>query len=334
MLPFVYSNHATVAIYITEEDAKPGPDLAHKPDVLMEQSQISNPSAVASFDIEEHHRIEAAVSLEIAADDRAEYARRMEATTRQLLEQLDSARVQASFYVVGEIARTHPRLVRDIQDAGHEVGSHSWDHRRVHHFTAESFREDLLKSKDALEQVTGAAVVGFRAPTFSVVRETAWAIDVLAECGFEYDSSIFPVRHDRYGIVDAPRGPFLAVGREREILELPPLTLRLAGQNLPVAGGGYFRLFPLGFLRAGLRQAHRDTPPRTGMLYFHPWEFDPGQPRLPLKRLARWRTYVGVKRTTARLRSLLRTFRFRRAIDVARELRNSGAELPRFFLQT
>jgi polysaccharide deacetylase family protein (PEP-CTERM system associated) len=158
-------------------------------------------------------------------------------------------------------------------------------------------------------------------------------VDVLAECGFEYDSSIFPVRHDRYGIPDAPRGPFLAVGQRREILELPPLTYRTLGFNLPVAGGGYFRLFPLGVMRAGLRQAARDSSvaaPAVSMLYFHPWEFDPDQPRLPLGRVSRWRTYVGMHRTTARLKSLLHAYPFTRAVDAARALRAGGVELPRF----
>jgi polysaccharide deacetylase family protein (PEP-CTERM system associated) len=287
---------------------------------------------IASFDVEEHHRIEAAVGLSVSAELKADFAARMEAATRRLLDQLAAAKVLATFYVVGEIARSHPQLVRDIHAAGHEVGSHSWDHRRVHRFTPDAFREDLRTSKDALEQATGAPVVGFRAPTFSVMKETGWAIDVLAEGGFEYDSSIFPVRHDRYGVPDAPRGPFIAVGKERELLELPPLTYRVAGLNLPVAGGGYFRLFPLFMMKAGLRQTARSAAPQVGMLYFHPWEFDPDQPRLPLKRLARWRTYVGVGRTTARLGRLLAQFPFRRAIDVVREIRASGAELPRYRL--
>ncbi len=291
-----------------------------------------NAANVASFDIEEHHRIEAAVGLACSTELKADYAARMEASTRRLLDQLAAANVAATFYVVGEIARSHPALVRDIHAAGHEVGSHSWDHRRVHRFDADGFREDLRTSKDALEQVVGAPVFGFRAPTFSVTRKTAWAIDVLAECGFEYDSSIFPVRHDRYGVPDAPRVPFIAQGREREMLELPPLTYRVAGVNLPVAGGGYFRLFPLFVMRAGLRQAARSEVPNVGMLYFHPWEFDPTQPKLPLKRLARWRTYVGVGKTTARLGRLLGAFPFRRAIDAVRELKASGVELPRFRL--
>jgi polysaccharide deacetylase family protein (PEP-CTERM system associated) len=291
---------------------------------------------VASFDIEEHYRIEAAVGLEVGPELRTEYATRMERATRAILDQLARAGAPATFYIVGEIARTHPQLVRDIHAAGHEVGSHSFDHRRVHRLTPDTFRADLRASKDALEQATGAPVYGFRAPTFSITKETAWAVDVLAECGFEYDSSIFPVRHDRYGVPDAPRGPFVVRGRARELLELPPLTLRALGLNLPVAGGGYFRLFPLGFMKAGLRQAARaaqkESGPQVGMLYFHPWEFDPGQPRLPLKRLARGRTYVGVTRTTNRLARLLAAFPFRRAIDAVRDIRASGAELPTYQL--
>jgi polysaccharide deacetylase family protein (PEP-CTERM system associated) len=291
---------------------------------------------VISFDVEEHHRIEAAVGLTVSTELQADYSARMEAATRRLLDQLAAASALATFYVVGEIARGHPALVRDIHAAGHEVGSHSWDHRRVHRFTPATFREDLRAGKDALEQAIGAQVCGFRAPTFSLMKETGWAIDVLAECGFEYDSSVFPVRHDRYGVPDAPRGPFVAVGKGHEILELPLLTYRVGGLNLPVAGGGYFRLFPLFMMKAGLRQAARRAEavpaPQVGMLYFHPWEFDPDQPRLPLARLSRWRTYVGIRRTAGRLAGLLAEFPFRRAIDVAREIRASGAELPRFRL--
>jgi polysaccharide deacetylase family protein (PEP-CTERM system associated) len=287
-------------------------------------------SFVASFDVEQHHRIEAASGLECPQALKAEYGRRMDLSTRWLLDQLAEAGVAATFFVVGDIARTHPGLVRAICEAGHEVGAHSWDHRRVHRFTPASFREDARASKDALEQVTGHPVYGYRAPTFSLDRRTGWAVDVLAECGFAYDSSIFPVRHDRYGIPDAPRGPFLAVGRNREILELPLLTYRVAGVNLPVAGGGYFRLFPLGLVRAGMRQAARSEPHAVGMLYFHPWEFDPDQPRLPLTPVSRWRTYVGVHRPTERLGRLLAEYPFRRAIDVARELRADRSTLPRF----
>ena len=282
---------------------------------------------ILSFDVEEHYRIEAAAGYDCPAALRQQYASRMETTTRKLLELLAEHDAKATFFIVGQIAISHPQLIRDIHAAGHEIASHSWDHRRVHHFNPDSFAEDLRKSRDALQQTSGVAVEGFRAPTFSVMRQTAWAIDVLAELGFAYDSSIFPVRHDRYGVPDAPRTPFLARGTNRAIIELPPVTLRCWKFNLPVAGGGYFRLFPLGMMEAGVRQALR-LQPAAAMLYFHPWEFDPDQPRLPLSRLSRWRTYVGMRRSMPRLRKLLSRHCFRRAIDVVEELR--GQRLPEF----
>ncbi len=298
------------------------------------ESERSSP-VVLSFDVEEHHRIEAAVGLTISDEWKVEYADRMERSTYRILDQLAAASVKATFFIVGQIARTHPKLVMQIAAAGHEVGSHSWDHQRIHRLTPETFREDLLRSKRALEDATGQPVVGYRAPTFSVVRQTAWAVDVLAVCGLRYDSSIFPVRHDRYGVPEAPRTPFVLEGSRGSILELPPVTYRRFGQNLPVAGGGYFRLFPLAMMRAGIGQLAASEP-ALGMLYFHPWEFDPAQPRLPLGRVARWRTYVGIDKSTARLGRLLVRYagRFRRAIDVAADLEPNLDRLPRFRLAT
>jgi polysaccharide deacetylase family protein (PEP-CTERM system associated) len=283
---------------------------------------------VLSFDVEEHHRIEAAADLLIDPSLAAAYRARLDPSTRYLLERLEDCDIKATFFVVGEIARSHPGLVRDIHRAGHEVASHGWDHRRIHRFTPASFREDLHRSKDALEQVTGAPVLGYRAPTFSVVLQTAWAIDVLSEAGLLYDSSIYPVRHDRYGIPAAPRAPFRAEGRDHTILELPPATLRLLGMNLPMGGGGYFRLFPLWVLEQAVRQSVRDCRPRVAMLYFHPWEFDPEQPRLPLGRMNRFRTYMGLTKTKSRLDALLSRHSFSRARDLADRLKDS--HLPRF----
>jgi polysaccharide deacetylase family protein (PEP-CTERM system associated) len=285
---------------------------------------------VLSFDVEEHHRIEAAARLRVPPHLQAHYAARLEPTTRWLLDRLAHFSIKATFFVVGQIARTHPRLVRAIADAGHEVGSHSWDHRRVHRHTPATFREDLRRSRDALEQASGQAVLGYRAPTFSVTAETAWALDVLAEEGFAYDSSIYPVRHDRYGVPAAPRAPFRARGREHEIMELPPVTLRVLGVNLPVGGGGYFRLLPLPLLKAALRQTRRQCRPCVAMLYFHPWEFDPGQARLPLGRLSAFRTYVGIARSRARLAKLLAAGNFSRACDVAKRLDHQWDSLPAF----
>jgi polysaccharide deacetylase family protein (PEP-CTERM system associated) len=294
---------------------------------MIESSQMAY---ILSFDVEEHDRIEAAYGLSLSDSTRGEYARRMETTTRTILDRLAFVQAKATFFIVGEIGQTHPKLVQDITNAGHEIASHSHDHRRVNRFDSKTFAKDLKQSKDALEQACGQPVVGFRAPTFSITHKTAWAIDVLAELGFRYDSSIFPVRHDRYGIPNAPRMPFLARGHERSILELPPATWRIAGQNLPVAGGGYFRLFPPLFMRRGLAQLARRTWPPVGMLYFHPWEFDPDQPKLPLKRLSRWRTYVGIGKSLGRLDRLLKRYTFHRAIDVADDLLRDPAKLQQF----
>src|SRR5579864_138770 len=182
----------------------------------------SQPEIILSFDIEEHFRIEAAAGLQVEPSLKACYSERMETSTHWLLDLLNAQEIKATFFVVGELARQNQALIRAIYSAGHEVASHGWNHRRVLEMTHELFREDVRKSKDALEQASGAAVLGYRAPTFSIVRKTSWAIDVLAELGLLYDSSIYPVRHDRYGVHNAPRAPFLARGPEREILELPP----------------------------------------------------------------------------------------------------------------
>jgi polysaccharide deacetylase family protein (PEP-CTERM system associated) len=250
--------------------------------------------------------------------------------TRWLLDLLAERSIRATFFVVGQLARSDPSLVRAIHEGGHEVASHGWDHRRVVEMTPAVFRDDVRQSKDALEQVTGSAVLGFRAPTFSIVRQTAWALDVLAELELLYDSSIYPVRHDRYGVPGAPRAPFLARGMQHAILEIPPATLRVLGGNVPVGGGGYFRLFPLGLLEMALQQVRRSCRPAVAMLYFHPWEFDPDQPRLRLRPLSRFRTYVGIGRSRGRLAALLSRHEYARAVDVAVALGASGRELATY----
>jgi polysaccharide deacetylase family protein (PEP-CTERM system associated) len=313
----------------TESDSVllPAAGGAFKNAVVPVSSDVA-PAIVLSFDVEEHHRIEAAAKLQLDPAIKDLYNARLEPCTRHLLDQLAEYSIKATFFVVGEIAVSHPTLVRDIHRMGHEVASHGWDHQRVHRFTPHSFLADLRRSKDALEQVTGSAVVGYRAPTFSIVRQTSWAIDVLSEAGLLYDSSIYPVRHDRYGIPQAPRAPFLAQGESNSILEFPPATLRMLGLNVPVGGGGYFRLLPLWVMEQALRQSLRDCRPRVAMIYFHPWEFDPEQPRLPLRSLNRFRTYVGLTKTRDRLSQLLRRHAFSRAKDLIPTL-NAGP-LPSF----
>jgi len=285
---------------------------------------------VLSFDVEEHFRIEAASGLAMDSSFRNYYSGRLETSTRWLLDQLDELAIKGTFFVVGELARSHAKLVRAMVQAGHEVASHSWNHQRVHHHTPGSFREDVRKSKNALEQITGQEVLGYRAPTFSVVPRTAWALDVLVELGFAYDSSIYPVWHDRYGVPKAPRGPFRAKGLQEEILELPLATWRVLRTNIPVGGGGYFRLFPLSFIERAIDQVRRSCDPAIAVLYFHPWEFDPEQKRLPLGRLNAFRTYVGIKRSRERLLTLLNGRLFTRAIEVAKDLRENWRDLVKF----
>jgi polysaccharide deacetylase family protein (PEP-CTERM system associated) len=291
-----------------------------------------SPRVILSFDLEEHYRIEAAAGLTIDAAQKRHYADRLVPSTHWLLEQLARFSARATFFVVGEIARHNPGLVRAIHAAGHEVASHGWDHRRVLAMSPAAFRQDIRQSKEILEDVAGTAVRGYRAPTFSIVRQTAWAIDVLAEEGMLYDSSIYPVRHDRYGVPAAPRVPFRLRGLRHDLLEIPPATLRLCGVNAPMGGGGYFRLFPLFLTRWALRQLRASCSPPVAMLYFHPWEFDLHQQRLPLGRLRSFRTYVGISRSQRRLVALMKGYDFARAIDVAKGLDQHWSMLPQFDL--
>ncbi len=301
-------------------------------------SASTNPRASAapvilSFDVEEHDRIEAAAGLEIDPALKAVYRERVGPSTFWLLDRLAEKSIKATFFIVGQIARDDPEVVRAIHRGGHEVASHGWDHQRIHNHTPESFREDVRKSKDALEQVTGEAVVGYRAPTFSLVGRTAWAIEVLVESGMLYDSSVYPIRHDRYGVPGAPRSPFYANGGGREILEFPPATLRVLSMTIPVGGGGYFRLLPLCWMERAIRQLDRECRNPAVTLYFHPWEFDPTQPRLALPPLSKFRTYIGIGRTRGRLQTLLARHRFARAVDVARRLADRGSDLPKFLIR-
>ncbi len=289
-------------------------------------------NVILSFDVEEHHRIEAAAGLVISPAHQGHYRERLEPSTRWILDALAARGAKATFFVLGQIAEHSPSLLRAINDAGHEVASHGWDHRRVTTMSREEFRDDVRKAKSAIEQATGHPVVGYRAPTFSIGIRNPWAIDVLFEEGMLYDSSIYPVRHDRYGVPKAPRVPFVIRGEQHCLLELPPATWRVCGCNVPMGGGGYFRLFPLWFTLQAIRQANCESDPAPAMLYFHPWEFDPGQQRLPLKSLNRLRTYVGIRRNQRRLTRLLNCHESNRALDFANRLNSCRDTLRQFEL--
>jgi polysaccharide deacetylase family protein (PEP-CTERM system associated) len=273
-----------------------------------------------TFDIEEYYQVEAFRDL-VAVEDWPRWPSRVAASTRMLLDLLETRGVSATFFVVGWVAERHPDLVRDIAGRGHEVGCHGYWHRPIYSMDRAEFREDLRRARQAIEDAAGVSLLGYRAPTCSVVRETRWALDVLAEEGFRYDSSVFPIHHDRYGIPDAPRFPHrVPVGGGGEILEVPMTTVRIGGQNLPFCGGGYFRLLPYQLIRAGLRRVNaRDGMP--GVVYLHPWEFDPQQPRVGVRGLSRFRHYVNLGGTAGKLDRLIQEFEFGPVVDVLRDQR-------------
>ena len=271
--------------------ADAAPDRPHTDNPAPPPAQ---PWRCVSIDVEEYYHIEVARGV-VARGDWDTLPSRVERNVDLLLALFERHHQKGTFFILGDVARRSPGVARRIADAGHEIASHGTGHDRLHRLDPDSFRDDLTTSKKLLEDQTGRPVIGYRAPTFSVVPQTAWAIDVLAEAGFQYDASIFPVRHPWYGVPDAPDQPFLVRGSTdgATLLEVPPLTLRVAARKkLAVAGGGYFRLLPLWFMKRGLQQAAADR--RPAVLYFHPWEFDPGTPTMPLGRLSRIRTYHGL----------------------------------------
>lgn len=240
---------------------------------------------------------------------------RVVANSNKLLGIFDQFGVKATFFVLGWVAERHPALVREISDRGHEVACHGYSHRLVYEQTPKEFHEETLHAKNILEGITGNAVHGYRAASYSIVRESLWALDILQELGFTYDSSIFPVHHDRYGIPDAKRVPHrLCTPEGKFIVEWPLATANFFGYRLPVAGGGYFRLLPYWFSRWGLASINRREQLPFNF-YLHPWEIDPAQPRIPASLLSRFRHYTNLEKCEDRLRCLLAEFRFGTARD-------------------
>jgi polysaccharide deacetylase family protein (PEP-CTERM system associated) len=225
-------------------------------------------------------------------------------STRALLDLFAKRGARATFFFLGWIAERLPELVREVHAAGHEVGSHGYDHRLLPDLGQQGFAADLARTTTILRGITGEAPRAFRAGTWSIGARPPGAVDELLRAGFAVDSSIQPVRHPDYGVPSAPTLPYRLQGEHGELLELPPLTWDVLGRHLPVGGGGYLRLFPLALLRAGLRQKERAGAP--GCLYLHPWEVDPGQPRQRLGGLRGFRHYVNLHRTFGKLDALLR----------------------------
>jgi polysaccharide deacetylase family protein (PEP-CTERM system associated) len=272
------------------------------------------PVGVFSVDVEDYFHVEAFSSI-VDRSKWPDYPCRVEANTMRILDLLDRRGVTGTFFILGWVAERYPKLVREITARGHEPACHSYWHRLIFRLTPEEFRDDTLRAKDVIEQAGGGAVRGYRAPSFSITRKSLWALDILAECGFSYDSSIFPITHDVYGIPDAPRAPFSTATSMGTIVEYPMTTFRLQGErNWPVGGGGYLRIFPAWFTRMGIRRASAENIPL--IVYIHPWEVDPEQPRLPGRLTSRLRHYTNLSKMYQRVDALLASQRFSSFQDV------------------
>ncbi len=278
-----------------------------------------------TVDVEDYFQVSAFDDI-VPRDGWASRESRVCANTERLIRIFDDAGIKATFFVLGWVADRFPALVRTIAREQHEVASHGYGHRLIYDQSPSEFREDIRRAKDLLESLAEKRVLGFRAPSYSITSRTLWALDILAEEGYAYDASIFPIRHDRYGIPSAPRHAFLIERGGRPLVEVPASTVRLGRLNVPVAGGGYFRIFPYWWTFRGIARVNR-VEGKPAVFYIHPWEIDPDQPRLPADAIGRFRHYRNLDKTEARLRQLVRDFAFApidRMVANARPIDASG----------
>ncbi len=260
-----------------------------------------------SFDVEEHFQVSAFWS-ETRRQQWGQLESRVSRNTEKILELLAQRDVCATFFVLGWVAEHCPGLVRTIVTQGHELASHGYGHELITTQTPARFRNDVRRAKQILEDISGKRVYGYRAPSFSITKDTKWAIPILIEEGYTYDSSIFPILHDRYGLPDAAPTIHLLRGEAGCIWEVPPSSVSVLGMQVPVAGGGYFRLYPYPLLRSMLKRIEKTGHPLV--IYLHPWELDPDQPRMDGPWLSRFRHYLNLHKTQHRLCSLLDDFCF------------------------
>jgi polysaccharide deacetylase family protein (PEP-CTERM system associated) len=262
-----------------------------------------------TIDVEDYYHVSAFESV-VGQNSWYQYESRVENNTLRILGLLDEYGTRATFFILGCVAESHPSLVRAIAQRGHEIASHGYSHRRIYTQTPQQFREETRQAKKIVEDIIGQAVLGYRAASYSITDKSLWALDILAEEGFRYDSSIFPVRHDLYGIPGHQRfSCAIECHGGGVMLEIPLSTIRIAGVNIPVAGGGYLRLFPYAVTRRALLLLNlRERQP--AIVYFHPWEIDPDQPRIECGRLSRLRHYTNLRGMEGKVRKLLSGFVF------------------------
>jgi polysaccharide deacetylase family protein (PEP-CTERM system associated) len=269
-----------------------------------------------TIDVEDYYQVSAFASV-VRFENWPSYESRVVRNTRRLLDILDEYGVKATFFVLGWEAEQRPGMVEEILKRGHEIGSHGYCHRLIYAMSPAECREDIGRSKACLERITGTAINGFRAASYSIVTRSLWCLDILIDLGFEYDSSIFPIRHDRYGIPGAERFLHVIQRPRGSIVEFPLSTARMFGLRIPVAGGGYLRFLPSRLIQRGIRRIN-DLERQAAIVYLHPWEIDPDQPRLPGPLPSRLRHYTNLGGTEQKFRRLLEQFAFGPVREVLR----------------
>ena len=266
-----------------------------------------------SVDVEDYFQV-AAFRNSVAVTDWETLPSRVEENTAKVLDLFEEVGVKGTFFVLGWVAQRFPTIVSRIANAGHELGCHSYSHQLIYDLGPNAFREDTLRALNAIQDACGRRVTSYRAPSFSITPRSIWAVEILLEAGFTHDSSIFPVHHDLYGFSGAPRVPFVLRCAGSELIEFPPSTLHFGKITVPVTGGGYLRTLPMLYQKKALRNLQNLTIP--GMLYLHPWELDPEQPRIDAPLRSRLRHYTGLSATAKRIRNLCNEFRFGRMTEV------------------
>lgn len=272
-----------------------------------------------TIDVEDYYMVSAFSDI-VRFEDWSKFESRVEANTQRVLDLLSEYNIKATFFVLGWVAERYPKLIKELQSRGHELACHGYNHRLVYKLSYDEFRDDTRKAKKIIEDITGESVIGYRATSYSITKESLWALDILIEEGFKYDSSIFPIIHDRYGIKDFNRFPVrVNLNGTCGILEVPLSTIRIFNSNIPIAGGGYFRLFPYMFFKKGIQRINK-IEKQPVIFYIHPWEIDPEQPEQNVGWKTRIRHYTNLHKTEDRLKRLLTDFKWGRVSDVIREI--------------